>query len=95
MTEDNSAWAERSLLTASIHGLDAGGVALVAERAGVAVLEIEIVCNDAAEHRRRVESRQPDIVDHGLPTWQEVVERDYHAWDRDRLVVDTAASKVK
>jgi predicted kinase len=67
----------------------------VAERAGVAVLEVEIVCSDGAEHRRRVESRAPDIAGHGLPTWQDVVERDYHAWDRERLVVDTAASEVR
>ena len=66
----------------------------VAERAGVAALDIEFVCSDVAEHRRRVESREPDIAGHALPTWQEVVARDYHAWDRDRLVVDTAASDV-
>jgi len=67
---------------------------LVAERVGVAALDVEIVCSDAAEHRRRVESREPDIAGHALPTWQDVVERDYCDWDRDRLVVDTAASDV-
>jgi predicted kinase len=51
----------------------------VAERAGVAVLDVEIVCSDAAEHRRRVEARQPDIAGHTLPIWQDVVARDYHA----------------
>jgi predicted kinase len=66
----------------------------VAERAGVAALDVEIVCSDAAEHRRRVESREPDIAGHALPTWQDVVERDYHAWNRSRLLVDTAASDV-
>jgi predicted kinase len=66
----------------------------VAGRAGVAALDVEILCSDAAEHRRRVESREPDIAGHALPTWQDVIERDYHAWDRDRLVVDTAASDV-
>ena len=66
----------------------------VAERAGVAALDVEIVCSDVVEHRRRVESRTPDIDGHALPAWQDVVERDYHAWDRDRLVVDTAASDV-
>jgi hypothetical protein len=29
-----------------------------------------------------------------LPTWQDVVERDYHHWDCDRFVVDTAASDI-
>ena len=61
-----------------------------ADRAGVGVLEVEIVCSDAHEHRRRVESRVGDIAGHRLPTWQEVIERDYHAWDHQRLVLDTA-----
>jgi predicted kinase len=66
----------------------------VAERTGVPALEVEIVCSDAAEHRRRVESRRPDIPGGAVPTWQDVVERDYRAWDRDRVVVDTAAYDV-
>jgi hypothetical protein len=55
---------------------------------------VEVVCSDAAEHRRPVESREPDIAGHAHPTWQDVVECDYHDWDRDRLVVDIAASDV-
>jgi predicted kinase len=54
----------------------------VAERAAVTALDVEIICSDAAEHRRRIESRVPDIAGHALPTWHDVVERDYHAWDR-------------
>ena len=60
----------------------------VAERAGVTALDVEIVCSDVAEHRRRVELREADIAGHALPTRQDVVERDCHRWDRDRLVVD-------
>jgi len=66
----------------------------VAERVGVSVVEVEVVCSDQAEHRRRVESRVADIVEHRLPTWQEVVERDYRAWNRPRLVIDTARQTV-
>jgi predicted kinase len=73
--------------------LTRGAWRFVAERAGVAALDVEIVCSDAAEHRRRVESREPDIAGHAFPTWQDVA-RDYHAWDCDRLVVDTAACDV-
>jgi predicted kinase len=62
----------------------------VARDVKVAACEVEVVCSDAGEHRRRVESRLPDIPGHRLASWQEVVERDYHAWDRDRLVLDTA-----
>ena len=66
----------------------------MAQRAGVAALDVEIVCSDTAEHRRRGESRKPDSAGHSIPTWEDVVDRDYRAWDRDRLVVDTATSDV-
>ena len=66
----------------------------VADRAAVHALDVEVVCSDREEHRRRVESRQSDIAGHRLPTWQEVTERDYQPWDRDRLSVDTARSSV-
>ena len=66
----------------------------LAERAGVRALDIEIVCSDVEEHRRRVESREPDIPRHVLPTWDEVMRRDYQPWDRERLVVDTARLTV-
>jgi predicted kinase len=66
----------------------------VAEGTGSPVFEIEIVCSDTGEHRRRVESRSADIAGHRLPTWSEVVERDYRPWDRDRLIVDTARLDV-
>src|SRR5262245_60760138 len=46
----------------------------VAARSGVRVLDIEIICTDQDEHRRRVESRVADIGGHALPTWQEVVD---------------------
>jgi predicted kinase len=66
----------------------------VADRAGVSALEVELVCSDPIEHRRRVESRVADIDGHRLPTWQEVVERDYRAWDTPHLVLDTAQISI-
>lgn len=66
----------------------------VAERSGVRAIEIEVVCSDPVEHRRRVEQRQPDIDGHQLPSWQDVVERDYRPWDEPRLVLDTARSGI-
>ena len=61
----------------------------VGERAGVRVIEVEVVCSDVSEHRRRVETRGTDFPGWTL-TWQEVVDREYHSWDRDRIVLDTA-----
>ena len=62
--------------------------------AGARFVHVEIVCSDRDEHRRRVESRPADIAGHTLPTWQEVVDRDYRPWDRERLVIDTAILDV-
>ena len=67
----------------------------VADRCGVPVLDVEIVCSDAQEHSRRVETRTADIPCHQLPTWQDVVERDYRAWDSQRTVIDTARLSVE
>ncbi|MDX3106253.1 AAA family ATPase [Nonomuraea angiospora] len=59
-------------------------------RAGVAVAEVEVVCSDPAEHRHRVTSRSIDIPGLRPPGWQEVVEREYEPWERERVLVDTA-----
>jgi predicted kinase len=50
---------------------------------------IEVICSDATEHRRRVESRGVDLEGHYVPTWSEVAERDFEPWKEPRLVVDT------
>lgn len=63
----------------------------VAERAGVALLEVEVVCSNGEEHRRRVETRTTDVAGLTLPRWEAVQRRDYQAWDRPRVVVDTAS----
>ena len=67
----------------------------VAARAGVRVVDVEVICSDEAEHRRRVESRTADIPGHRVPTWSDVVERDYRPWHRERLIIDTARLDVQ
>lgn len=62
--------------------------------AGAAVIWIEVVCADRAEHQRRVETRKTDVPGLSLPDWNAVVGREYHTWDRGRLRIDTAASDV-
>src|SRR5688500_14775715 len=46
----------------------------VADRANVRALDVEIVCSDRDEHRKRVESRVADIPNHVVPTWQDVLD---------------------
>jgi predicted kinase len=67
----------------------------VAIRAGARAIEIEVECSNVDEHRRRVEMRTADIPGLRLPTWREVVERDYHPWDRQRLMIDTAGRTIE
>jgi predicted kinase len=64
-------------------------------RAGVPIVWVEVVCSDTEEHRRRVESRAVGVPGLKPPDWASVVGREYHAWDRERLVVDTAGSTLE
>lgn len=65
----------------------AGWVELADELA-VDVRFVEVTCSDRAEHRRRVESRVPDLPGHVLPSWQHVCDLHYEPWEGPRLVVD-------
>jgi predicted kinase len=58
------------------------------------LVEIEAICSDASEHRRRVETRSADITGLVVPSWHDVVNRAYEPWDRERLVLDTAAGSI-
>jgi predicted kinase len=66
----------------------------VARSAGVAVVEVEVVCSDVTEHRRRVEARNSDIAGLKLPTWADVARRQYEPWDGEPIVIDTAQRSV-
>lgn len=61
-----------------------------ATRAGKPLIEIEIICSDLNEHRRRVEQRCSDIDGLVLPTWEDVLRRDYSPWPEPHIVTDTA-----
>jgi predicted kinase len=66
----------------------------VADRTAARAISVELICSDVGEHKRRVESRLPDIPHHSVPTWSEVMAHDYRPWDSERLVVDTACLSV-
>jgi len=67
----------------------------VAERAGVPAVDVEILCSNREEHRRRAEQRRPDIPRHRVPTWDEIVARDYKPWDEPRVEIDTAVLSIE
>jgi len=62
----------------------------VALDVGVDCVNVEVVCSDAGEHRRRVEHRTATIRGLRLPTWREVEAREYHEWTTRRIILDTA-----
>jgi predicted kinase len=62
----------------------------VAHRAQARAVEVEVVCSDLQRHRQRVETRSVDIRGLKLPTWEQVVSREYDPWDREHIVIDTA-----
>ncbi|AYG60666.1 AAA family ATPase [Rhizobium jaguaris] len=62
----------------------------VARRAGSRAIEVEIVCSDKAEHRRRVETRMTDVEGLVKPSWNEVVNRTYDDWGGRQILIDTA-----
>jgi predicted kinase len=61
---------------------------------GARLIEVEIICSDEDEHRRRVEGRARDIKGFTLPTWSSVVSHDYVPWTEPRLIVDTAILSI-
>lgn len=66
----------------------------VAERAGCAATQIEVICSDVEEHRRRVEGRVAADGAGRQPSWDDVLAREYHPWSRERVVIDTAGKTV-
>ena len=63
----------------------------VAIKAGAEFVNIEIICSDLDEHRQRIETRMSDIKNLSLPSWQEVINREYHNWEETiRIVIDTS-----
>jgi len=66
----------------------------VANRAQAKTVEVEIVCSDPQQHRQRVENRVSDIPGLKLPSWDEVISREYEPWPRKHIVIDTAHRTV-
>ena len=53
-------------------------------------LDVEIICSNITMHQDRVEMRRPTVDGLRLPLWQDVLNREYEAWDRTPLRLDTA-----
>ena len=65
----------------------------MASSKGIPYTNLEVICSDIEEHRNRVENRVTDVDGLILPSWQEVVDREYDQWETERVQVDTASKK--
>lgn len=61
----------------------------LATETDVACYVIELRCEDKVEHQTRIEERITDIENHQLPTWQDVLNREYEVWENADLRIDT------
>lgn len=62
----------------------------IASTADVRLANIQVICSDATEHRRRVETRVADIVGLTPPTWESVLNHEYEPWVDAPFCIDTA-----
>jgi predicted kinase len=67
----------------------------VAARAGARFFEAEVICSDTNEHRERIESRSADIPTLKLPSWSDVLNREFEPWIQHHVVIDTAGRTVQ
>jgi predicted kinase len=65
------------------------GWAATAAEADAVIIEVEVVCSDPVEHRRRVLTRVTDVDGLVKPTWEEVLRREYDSWSRPHLIIDS------
>ncbi|WP_339479959.1 MULTISPECIES: AAA family ATPase [unclassified Pseudomonas] len=66
----------------------------VASQAGSRLANIQVICSDKHEHRRRVETRKVDIPGLAPPTWQSVLDHEYEPWDEALFCIDTASTSA-
>lgn len=53
-------------------------------------IEIEVICSDSEEHKRRVEVRNADAEDTTpIVTWEKIMQREYNVWNNPDLRLDT------
>jgi len=67
----------------------------VAEQESASFLNIEVICSDVEEHQHRVEEREVSIEGLVLPTWEQVLTREYHPWEVAPTIIDTAGMTVE
>lgn len=58
-------------------------------------INIEVLCSDKEEHRERIKTRESEIGGLKLPVWKDIETREYHSWESERIIIDTAHKSIK
>jgi predicted kinase len=58
-------------------------------------IDIEIICSDRMEHKKRVENRETEIENLKLPTWEDIMKREYESWEEEHIIIDTAHKTIE
>ena len=62
----------------------------VAKRNGCLSVNIEVICSDKEEHKIRLKNRQLEVENLQPLTWDDVIAKEFHDWDGQRITIDTA-----
>jgi predicted kinase len=58
-------------------------------------INIEIICSDEVEHQNRIKNRKTEINNLKLPSWDEVIKREYDIWNEEHIIIDTANKTIE
>ena len=58
-------------------------------------VNIEVICSDKTEHKKRAEQRNTEVANMNLPVWDDIENREYHEWHKSRIVIETAGKTIK
>lgn len=67
----------------------------VATKNNCRFINIEVICSDKAEHKKRAEERNAEVANMKLPTWNDIESHEYHKWHKSRIVIDTAGKSIQ
>ncbi len=66
----------------------------VAKNSASDCINIEVICSDIVEHKRRVEIRESTVEGLELPSWDCILEKEYESMNDEKIVIDTAGKTI-
>ena len=66
----------------------------VAIKTNASFVNIEAICSNISEHKKRVKNRAVNADWLKLPSWGDIENREYHSWGTDRIQIDTSGKSI-